>query len=69
MSENGLGHVNPCPSFQRVKQMSMLWLQVKGIEKEERHAYIILWSGTEGMRLYNYTWQLTTAQLKDPKNL
>ena len=45
-----------------------MWFAVKGTVKELQHNYIMLWLGTEGLRLLN-TWNLTAEQLKDPKNI
>ena len=45
-----------------------MWFAVKGAVKELQHNYIMLWLGTEGLRLLN-TWNLTAEQLKDPQNI
>ena len=50
------------------KKLADLWFVVKEIPPEERHNYIILWLGGEGVRLLN-TRGLTDAQLQVPKNV
>ena len=55
-------------AYKEFKQLSELWFKVRGIQPEDQHSYIILWSGREGLRMYN-TWGLTDDQLRDPKNV
>lgn len=50
------------------KQLSQMWFAVKDIEAAKQHNYIILWLGTEGLRLFN-TWGFTEEQLVDPNNI
>lgn len=44
-------------AFKEFKQMAEIWFRIKGTEAVEKHSYIILWSGREGLRMYN-TWAL-----------
>ena len=50
------------------KQLCDLWFMVQKTEKEVQYSYIMLWLGTEGLRLVN-TWGLSDEQLKDPQNI
>ncbi|KAL8607946.1 hypothetical protein ACOMHN_005501 [Nucella lapillus] len=50
------------------KQLCELWFMVKTIDKPAQYTYIMLWLGTEGLRLFN-TWGLTEEELQDPKNI
>ena len=53
-------------AYQEFKQMAELWFKVKKVEKKDQHSYIIIWSGREGLRMFN-TWGLSDELLKDPK--
>ena len=53
-------------TFKEFHQISGIWLKVKGVQAENQHNYIILWSVSIG--LFN-TWGLTDEQLKDPNNI
>jgi hypothetical protein len=61
-----------CPdraqSFNEFRRLANLWFNVKKIQPMDQHSYIILWSGREGLKMFN-TWELTEEQLKDPVNL
>ena len=50
-------------ALQNFRQLCDMWFAVKGTAKELQHNYIMLWLGTEGLRLLN-TWNLTVEQLK-----
>ena len=54
--------------FKEFKQLANMWFTVKKTKVEDQHNYIILWTGREGLRMFN-TWGLTNEQLKDPKNV
>ncbi|XP_071476746.1 uncharacterized protein [Diadema antillarum] len=69
----------PCPrmdwsnpdrsqALREFKQVAGLWFAIKKVQEEEQHTYIILWSGTEGLRMFS-TWKLSEEQLKDSKNI
>ncbi len=55
-------------AFKEFKQVADMWFNIKGTKKEDQHNYIVLWTGREGLKMFN-TWGLTTEQLKDPKNI
>ncbi|KAK7088654.1 hypothetical protein V1264_022553 [Littorina saxatilis] len=55
-------------ALQDFKQLCDMWFKVKNTEKKLQHNYIMLWLGSEGLRLLN-TWNLTVEQLEDPKNI
>ncbi|XP_072182294.1 uncharacterized protein [Diadema setosum] len=61
-----------CPdkaqAFKEFKQLSQMWFNVKGIKKEDQYNYMIIWSGRDGLRVFN-TWNLTEEQVKDPQNI
>ena len=61
-----------CPdkaqAFREFKQLSQMWFNVKGTKKEDQYNYIVMWTGRDGLRMFN-TWNLTEDQLKDPENL
>ena len=52
-------------SLKEFKQMCDLWFAIRDIKPEQQKNYILLWSGTEGLRRYN-TWGLTQEQEKNP---
>ena len=53
----------------KFRQVANLWFQKKKeTPKEEQHTYVILWSGVEGLRMFN-TWKMTEEVLSDPKNV
>ena len=55
-------------TFKEFRQISRMWFKVKGVKVEDQHNYIILCSGSIGLRMFN-TRGLTDEQLKDPKNI
>ena len=55
-------------SFKEFRQIANMWFKVKKIKEEDQHNYIILWSGREGLKMFN-TWGLTDDQLKVPENI
>ena len=55
-------------ALKEFKQMSELWFAIKDTKPENQKNYILLWSGTEGLRRYN-TWGLTQEQEKNPENI
>ena len=59
---------NRAQAFREFKQIAEIWLKVKDVAKADQYNYIILWSGTTGLRMYN-TWTLSPEELKDPDNL
>ena len=48
--------------------MCELWFAIRDVKPENQKNYILLWSGTEGLRRYN-TWGLTQEQEKIPENI
>ena len=61
-------HPNRAQAFREFKQIAEIWFTVKDIAKEQQHNYIVLWSGTIGLCIFN-TLSLTKDQLKDPENI
>lgn len=59
---------NRAQAFREFKQIAELWFKIKETPKADQHNYIILWSGTIGLRMYN-TWTLSAEDLKDPDNI
>ena len=55
-------------TFKEFHQISGIWFKVKGVQAENQHNYIILWSSCIGLRMFN-TWGLTDEQLKDSNNI
>ncbi|XP_054769307.2 uncharacterized protein K02A2.6-like [Lytechinus pictus] len=55
-------------ALREFRQVADLWFKIKKTPAEEQHTYVILWSGVEGLRMFN-TWKLTDEQLTDPKNV
>ena len=55
-------------ALKEFKQMCELWFAIKDVKPENQKNYILMWSGTEGLRRYN-TWGLTEEQEKNPQNL
>ena len=45
-----------------------MWFKVHKVPDADQHNYIILWSGKQGLRMFN-TWGLTKDELKDPQNI
>ena len=64
---NGLGKPRSPTGLPGVQEAE-IWFKVKEVEKKDQHSYIIIWSGREGLRMFN-TWGLSDEQLKDPKNI
>ena len=60
-------HAQALRDFQ---QLCKMWftLTVTHTEAAIQHNYIMLWLGSEGLRLLN-SWSLTADQLQDPKNI
>ena len=50
------------------QQLCEMWFTVNQTADALQHNYIMLWLGSEGLRLLN-SWSLTTDQLQDPKNI
>ena len=55
-------------AFKEFKQFANMWFRVKNIPEKEQYNYIIMWSGREGLRMFN-TWDLNDDQCADPKNI
>ena len=55
-------------AYKDFKQTASMWFSVNKIAPEDQHNYIILWSGSEGLRMFN-TWGLTEDELKVPQNI
>ena len=55
-------------SFKEFKQLSNMWFRVKDIPEKDQYNYIVMWSGREGLRMFN-TWNLSEEQCADPKNV
>ena len=55
-------------ALREFRQVANLWFKIKKTPKEEQHTYVILWSGVEGLRMFN-TWKMTEEVLSDPKNV
>ena len=55
-------------SFKEFRQLSNMWFNVKHIKKEDQFNYIVMWSGKEGLRMFN-TWGLDETQCADPTNI
>ena len=55
-------------SFKEFKQLAEIWFKIKDIKKEDQHNYIIIWSGSEGLKIFN-TWGLNDTDLRDPTNI
>ncbi|XP_014671070.1 PREDICTED: uncharacterized protein K02A2.6-like isoform X3 [Priapulus caudatus] len=50
------------------RQVANMWFTIKRIASADQHTYIILWSGKEGLRMFN-TWNLTEDELNSPVNI
>ena len=50
------------------QQLCEMWFTVNQTADALQHNYIMLWLGSEGLRLLN-SWSLTADQLQDPKNI
>ncbi|XP_022099493.1 uncharacterized protein LOC110984016 [Acanthaster planci] len=55
-------------AYKDFKQTASMWLNVHNIADADQHNYIILWSGKEGLRMFN-TWGLTEDELRNPQNI
>lgn len=55
-------------AFREFKQLSNMWFRVKNIPVKEQYNYIVMWSGREGLRMFN-TWDLSEDQCADPNNI
>ncbi len=55
-------------SFEEFKRVADMWFNIKGTKKEDQHNCIILWTGREGLKMFN-TWGITEEHLKDQKHL
>ena len=53
---------------QTLRDFQQLWFTVNQTADALQHNYIMLWLGSEGLRLLN-SWSLTADQLQDPKNI
>ncbi|XP_072181419.1 uncharacterized protein [Diadema setosum] len=55
-------------ALREFKQLANMWFTIKRVAEVEQHTYIIMWSGKEGLRMFN-TWKLTDDEVKDPANI
>ena len=62
------GNPDRAQAYKEFKQIAEMWFAVKEVETKQQHNYIIMWSGRDGLRMFN-TWGLTSEQLEDPKNI
>ncbi len=62
------GHPDRAQAFRDFKQIAEMWFKVKAVAEADQYNYIVLWSGREGLRMYN-TWNLSEEDLKKPSNV
>ena len=55
-------------ALREFQQIAGMWFTIKKIPAADQHTYIIMWSGKEGLRMYN-TWKLTEEDVKNPTNI
>ena len=59
---------NRSQALNEFRQIADMWFTIKKIAAADQHTYVILWSGKEGLRMFN-TWKLTAEELKNPVNI
>ena len=62
------GNADRPQAFREFRQTASMWFRANKITTEDHHDYIILWSGSEGLCMFN-TWGLADDELHDPKNI
>lgn len=56
---------NLCKAMQLFRQRCLLYFSVKEIKKEKQTDHLLLFSGNQGLEMYN-SWGLSDAERKDP---
>ena len=59
---------NCAQALQDFHQLCETWFRVNQTAADIQHNYIMLWFGSEGLRLLN-SWSFTDQQLRDLKNI